>query len=105
MKTPFRESLKEVWRWVWSYILSNAIVAVVDLTITALPFFPVHIFPESVTWFGLVIPVQFTIANFVLPALLRGLDKYRYQQSKLQAEGQKDVTPTGVIGYNLLNDL
>lgn len=101
MNESLKEGVKEAWRWIWSYVLSNLVVYVVGLLISALPFFPVHIFPETVMMFGFAIPVRFGISNFVLPAIIRGLDKYRYQQQKLERqEGAK-----GIVGFNLLNNI
>jgi len=105
MNTPTIESLKEVWRWFVSYVLAQLFVSLIDLLTKALPFFPVTIFPATIVIFGFSLPLRLFISQLVLPAIARGLDKYKYAKSKEKVYGDGDKNNLGLPIFNLFNSL
>lgn len=96
------EALKEIWRWFYSFFVAKIFETIIGLLVSALPFFPVKIFPEHVMLWSFSIPVQMLVSSVLIPAIIRGLDKYKYTQSK---EGFGPTEAKGLPGFNLLNGL
>lgn len=91
-----------MWRWFYSYILAQMIVYFIGLVSTALPFFPKEIIPENLLLFGTVsIPLQSIIMNVLIPLLIRGLDKYKYEYSKISSVREVDEQPKGLPGFQI----
>ena len=104
MNIPIGESLKEVWRWFYSFVLSGLFTSLISLIVNALPFFPVKIFPETVVVVGFSLPLRFYIQGFVLPVVVRALDKYKFYKSKEKVRVMGE-SPEGLPGFNLFNNV
>lgn len=96
-----QKALQAMWRWVYSYILAQLFLIVIGLIAAALPFFPQEIFPETVKIVGLSIPIRMYVSTLVIPAIVRALDKYKYEQSKAKAL-QQPTEEKGLPGFQLL---
>lgn len=105
MSDPVKEAIKEVWRWLVAYVGSGIVSSVVGLLITALPFFPVNIFPERVVVSGFVIPIHSIIVGFIIPSLIRGLDKWKYSKNKEKGYRGGDQDSLGLPVFNMLNKI
>ena len=100
MSTEAQKALQAMWRWVYSYILAQLFLIVIGLLVAALPFFPKEVFPESVKMIGITIPIRAFVANVAIPALIRALDKHKYEQSKAKSFTQT-ADGKGLPGYQL----
>lgn len=78
MKQPPKEAFKEIMRWTVFVIVSGLL--------TVLPFFPTHLIPETVMVLNTSIPLQMIVVVYVIPAVLRFVDKYRHENMKAHYE-------------------
>lgn len=98
MNDSLVEGLKEIWRWFWSYILAQTFITAIGFLISALPFFPSHIIPETVMALGVSIPLRVFVTQLLIPAIVRGLDKFKFDLEK-----KRSYEPKGLVGFNLFN--
>lgn len=80
MKTANKEAFKEVMRW-FIFLLVSGFVSMI-------PFAPTHLIPEQVVLLGITLPLQNIVVLYVIPSVLRFLDKYKHENAKERYETQ-----------------